>query len=267
MILIGTPSYNGSVTFNYMHSVLEMVELCNRARVGIGFQPLAHESLVTRARNFIANSFLRQKDYSHLLFIDADIGFPGNAALRYMRADKDVVCGIYPLKHLDVDRLRRMPAGLSSEEAVASTLRYTVKLQAGCVVEGGLVPVEYGSTGFMMIKRQVLERMAEAHPELRYRNSFVNSGDEEGDNWAFFDTAIDPENRDYLPEDYAFCKRWRALGGEIHADVLSRFVHSGGYDYPGDYPAYLRHFQDGEESTPLSSLDPREKDACSPDAS
>jgi len=251
MILIGTPSYNGTVTLNYMRSVLEMIEVCNLAGVGTGFQPLAYESLITRARNYIANEFLRQKEFSHLLFIDADLGFPPEAALRYFQSGKDVVCGIYPVKHLDVDTLRGMPMGLSSPDAVAASLKYTVKLKGGCVVDkDGLVPVEYGSTGFMMIRREALVKMAEAYPELMYRNSYVNTGLEEGDNWAFFDTAIDPENRDYLPEDYAFCKRWTALGGEIHADVMSRFVHSGNCDYAGDYPAFLRNFQPGGEGCP-----------------
>lgn len=248
MILIGTPSYNGTVTLNYMRSVLQMFDVCNAAGVGTGFQPLAYESLITRARNYIANEFLRQREFSHLLFIDADLGFPADAALRYFQSGKDVVCGIYPVKHLDVDKLRRMPGELASVDAVAASLNYTVKLKAGCVVDkDGLVPVEYGSTGFMMIRREVLEKMAQAYPELRYRNSYVNTGDEEGDNWAFFDTAIDPGNRDYLPEDYAFCKRWTALGGEIHADVASRFIHSGNCDYAGDYPAFLKNFQAGCE--------------------
>ena len=51
-------------------------------------------------------------------------------------------------------------------------------------------------------------------PELRYRYAYIN--DEVRDNYAFFDTAIDPTTLDYLPEDYAFCKRWRDLGGKIH---------------------------------------------------
>jgi hypothetical protein len=247
MILIGTPSYNGTVTMNYLRSLLGMLDLCRLAGVGTGFQPLAYESLITRARNFIANAFLRQEEYSHLLFIDADLGFPADAALRYLRSDKDVVCGIYPVKHLDMDKLRKMPGQLSSADAVAASLAYAVKLKGGCVVDKGLVPVEYASTGFMMIKRQVLLRMAEAYPELRYGNSYVNSGDEECDNWAFFDTFIDQENRDYLPEDYAFCRRWTGLGGEIHADVLSRFTHSGNRDYVGDFPTYLKNSLAGSE--------------------
>ncbi|MDR3640414.1 MAG: hypothetical protein P4L39_03745 [Humidesulfovibrio sp.] len=243
MLLVGTPSHSGTVSFEYLRACVQMLELCREAGVGVGFHHLAYESLVPRARNFIANEFLRQEIYSHLLFIDADLGFPPDAALRYMRSGKDVVCGIYPAKHLDTARLREMPDELTCAEAVAASLAYTVQHREGSVVQAGFVPVEYAPAGFMMIRRQVLARMAEAYPQLRYKRSFVNSGSERHDNWAFFDTQIDAETGDYLPEDYAFCKRWTALGGEVCADVQSCFVHMGNCDYAGDYKTYLQYHQ------------------------
>ncbi|MBF0482575.1 MAG: hypothetical protein HQK81_10320 [Desulfovibrionaceae bacterium] len=241
MILIGTPSYNGCVTINYLDSLLGTLDVCRREGVGTGMQFLAYQSLIPYARNCIAGAFLRRREFSHLLFIDADLGFPPEAAVRYLRFDKDVVCGVYPVKHLDVDRLRSLPRELSGGDAVSASLQYTVKLKGGCEVDQGFVPVRYAPAGFMLIKRRVLTRMAEAYPELRYGKSHVNADGEEGDNWAFFDTLIDRENNEYLPEDYAFCKRWTDLGGEIHADVLSRFTHSGNCDFAGDYPAYLKN--------------------------
>lgn len=255
MFLVGTPSYTGTVTFQYMTSLMGMVHACNKAGVQACFHHLAGESLVTRARNLIANAFLRREDCTHLLFIDADLGFPEDAALRYLHSGKDVVCGIYPVKYLDVEKLRHLPPGLSREEAMASSLFYTVKLKDDAVtVHDGLVPVEYGPAGFMMIKREVFVEMAAAYPQLRYHNSYVNSGDKQYDNWAFFDTAIDGETGDYLPEDYAFCKRWTAIGGEIYGDVLSRFTHSGQCDYVGDYPTYLRHCGDcGQSAIPAAT--------------
>lgn len=245
MILIGTPSYNGTVTLAYMRSVLDALDILSAAGIRAGFNTPSHESLIPRARNFIANEFLRQPEYTHLLFIDSDIGFPPEAPLRYLRADKDVACGVYPVKHLDVARLRRQPPKLTDAQAEAASLNYTVKFRPGQLVgPDGFIRVEYAPTGFMMIRRQVLERMAGACPELIYHNSFVNSDDEDHANYAFFDTAIDPVTRDYLPEDYAFCKRWAALGGEIHADVTSRFIHVGSHSFAGDFPEFLKRLDD-----------------------
>lgn len=242
MILIGTPCYGGSVTTAYMVSLFNMVRQLGSEGVHADIMTPGHESLITRARNFIANEFLRQPEYSHLLFIDADLGFPPDTASRYLRADKDVVCGIYPLKHMDVTTLRQLPAGMSEDAARAAALNYTVKFKKGVQPDaGGFVSVEYGSTGFMLVRRAVLERMAQAHPELVYNYSYASLYDHMYDNVAFFDTMIDPDTRDYLPEDYAFCKRWTALGGEVHADLQSRFDHLGAYTYAGNYPLFMEY--------------------------
>ncbi|MFP5240579.1 MAG: hypothetical protein ACLGQW_12170 [Acidobacteriota bacterium] len=246
-LLIGTPSYDGTVTIAYMRSVLETLDALSAHGVRAGFETPSYESLITRARNTIANAFLRQDEYTHLLFIDADIGFEAQTVLRYLEADKDVICGIYPVKHLDIAKLRRMPPDMNDLEAEAAALRYTVKFRKGFPVDDhGLIPLEYGSTGFMLIRRHVLEEMAGAYPQLLYHNSFINSEDEQYDNYAFFDTMIHPGTRDYLPEDYAFCKRWTDIGGVIHGDVMSRFTHSGGRVYEGNFPCLLRGLQEEE---------------------
>lgn len=241
MLMIGTPCYNGNVTVNYLRSLVAMIGFLDQQGVRTGMLTPSHESLITRARNLIANEFLREKDYTHLLFIDADIGFSPELAWKYLEADKDVVCGIYPVKHLDLAKLRTIDAGVLSRVAQAASLHYAVKLKPGGRPEPvtGLLPVEYGATGFMMIKREVFSRLAGAYPELQYDYAYTN--DDHINNVAYFETAIDPKTRDYLPEDYAFCKRWTDIGGEIYADVHSVFTHVGTHEYTGNFTAFLTH--------------------------
>jgi len=240
MILIGTPCYNGTVTTNYMVSLFNMVRSLDAEGIQADIMTPSHESLITRARNFIANEFLRQEEYSHLLFIDSDMGFPPDTAARYLKADKDVVCGIYPVKNLDMEKLRGIDLKLKLPDAEAASLSYAVKFRKGVTPDqDGFVSVEYGATGFMLIKREVLARMAEAYPELKYHYSYAMLYDHMYDNYAFFDTMIDPETNEYLPEDFSFCKRFRAIGGEVHADLRSRFQHVGTAVYKGDYPAFM----------------------------
>ncbi|GAB6036082.1 hypothetical protein JCM15519_06410 [Fundidesulfovibrio butyratiphilus] len=242
MILVGTPCYAGTVTVNYMISLFNMVNRLGRDGLHVDIMTPSHESLITRARNFIANEFVRQEEYSHLLFIDSDIGFAPEVLLRYLEADKDIACGIYPLKHLDVKKLRSIPTKYNAEEAEAAALSYTVKFKLGGKADNhGFRSVEYGSTGFMLIKRHVFTKMIEAYPELKYHYSYASTYDHMYDNYAFFDTFIDPETREYLPEDYAFCKRWTALGGEVYADTLSTFTHVGTRAYTGNYPVFLNN--------------------------
>lgn len=240
MILVGTPCYNGMVTVPYMVSLFNMTRTLANEGVHVDIMNPSHESLITRARNFIANEFLRQEEYSHLLFIDSDIGFPPDTASRYLRADKDIVCGIYPLKNLNLHTLRAMPKQITDKEAEAASLNYTVRVKPDTAMdEHGLRSALYGSTGFMLIKRQVLVEMAKAYPELKYNYSYASTYDHMYDNFAFFDTMIDSETGDYLPEDYAFCRRWTCLGKEVHVDMLSKFMHVGSRIFSGDYPAFL----------------------------
>ncbi len=238
MLVIGTPCYGGVVTLPYMLSMLSLKDVLHREKIPFRLLTPANDSLVTRARNGIANEFLRDDRATHLLFIDADIEFVPAMVPRLLRSGHDVVCGVYPLKGLRLDRVMARPAGTPPPVAEAASLDYAVKVKPGCRMDAqGFLEVEYAATGFMLLSRQVLARLARAHPELRYRHDCTNAAPE--DNFAFFDTAIDPETRDYLPEDYAFCKRWRDLGGKVHVSVPGRFAHHGGKAYVGDFATYL----------------------------
>jgi hypothetical protein len=244
MLMICTPCYGGLVSALYLQSIVRMMAVMHHEGVKVEVVTHAGESLITRARNTLANDFLRRTDCTHLLFIDADLGFPPDAPLRFLRSGKDVVCGVYPVKHLDIHKLRRLPGSLADEAAEAAAVNYAVKLSAASTVDAdGFMEVDYAATGFMMIHRRVFEKIAHAHPELAYDYSYTNDDNE--NNVAFFDTFIDPETREYLPEDYAFCRRHAALGGVIHADIFSTFSHAGSYDYTGSFAAFLNNLGQG----------------------
>ncbi|EHJ47276.1 hypothetical protein DFW101_1266 [Solidesulfovibrio carbinoliphilus subsp. oakridgensis] len=240
MLVIGTPCYGGVVALPYMLSMLALKDMLNRERVPFRLLTPAGDSLITRVRNGIANEFLRDPRATHLLFIDADIEFQPQMVTRLLSSGKDVVCGVYPVKGLRLDRVMGQPAGTSPAVAEAASLDYAVRVKAGCRMDAaGFLEVEYAATGFMMVRREVLLRLQEAYPELHYRHDCTNA--EANESFAFFDTAIDPETRDYLPEDYAFCKRWRDIGGQVHVSVPGTFAHHGGRAYVGDFGTFLRN--------------------------
>jgi hypothetical protein len=96
----------------------------------------------------------------------------------------------------------------------------------------------------MLINRRVIETMAQAYPALRYQSDHavaavhaVEPAMARDFRYAFFDTMI--ADGQSLPEDYSFCKRWRALGGEIWIDLESRFSHVGTHVFRGDLPAAI----------------------------
>ena len=97
----------------------------------------------------------------------------------------------------------------------------------------GFVTAEYAGTGFMLIRRKVLEKMIAAYPETRYTSSHHTSlPSTSGNQYALFDCMIDQESGAYLSEDYTFCKRWRDTGGQIWLDTESTLTHIGAYDLP-----------------------------------
>jgi hypothetical protein len=242
-ILIATPCYGGLVTDYYLMSVLNLIRLLDAKAIAFDFRTVSN-SLITLARNNFASDVLHDATISHLLFIDADLGFDPNAVLRYLAFDKDVVCGVYPLKRLDTAALR---ASTAASDAVAEAASYlyssTISFRDDNQPLDGFLRAEYGATGFMLIGRAVLERLAEAHPELRYGSdhSVWSGGVDKTARYAFFDTMI--ADGQYLPEDYSFCKRWRGIGGEIWIDLASRFSHVGSYVYRGDLAVMLSEAQ------------------------
>jgi hypothetical protein len=240
-ILIGTPCYNGWVATDYFVSMLGLQQELNRQGIDFALEMTTSQSLIPVARNFIASKVLAQPWFTHLLFIDADLGFDPTIVPRYVAANRDVVAGIYPIKQLNLDTIRRLPPGAPVE----STLHYAVAIDEGQqTTTDGFVKAVYAATGFMLVKREVLEKMAAAHPELKYQDSFTHvSGPPAvgGDHlYALFDTSIDPIQRKYLPEDYTFCNRWRAMGGEIWVDIYSKFTHIGQYPFHGDFSVFAR---------------------------
>jgi hypothetical protein len=238
-ILIATPCYGGLVTNYYLMSLLAMTRVLGENGIAYDVRTVT-DSLISRARNHIASQFLHDESFTHLFFIDADLGFDASAILRYLSFGKDVVCGVYPLKRLDVAALRATPE-VTDAVAEAASYKYssTLSFHDGNTPVDGFLRVEYAATGFMFIAKAVLETMATSYPQLRYGGDHsLWSGTRQRDSfYAFFDTMI--ADGQSLPEDYSFCRRWRDIGGEIWVDLRSRFSHVGTHVYNGDLAIVL----------------------------
>jgi hypothetical protein len=118
----------------------------------------------------------------------------------------------------------------------AASLKYVFEVDdPGAVIErAGFVKVRYAGTGFLMIRRAALERMCANYPQLRYvRDHSTDAAVSSGNRYALFDCVI-AEDGTYLSEDFAFCKRWTDMGGEIWADLNSKLTHIGPIAFSGD---------------------------------
>jgi hypothetical protein len=236
-ILVATPCYGGQVTSLYTLSLLGLQRACAEIGIALSFRLIAGDSLITRARNLAVQQFLAMEEATHLLFIDADIGFAPEQALALLAANKEICGAIYPLKRLDWERIRtHAKAGI--DNLAASTLNYVVDLKEGesSPPTEEFFRVKYLGTGFMMIRREVFARMAARYPETKFKKIHLGLNIDAGSTeaHAFFDCMIDPETGEYLSEDYTFCKRWTAMGGEIWASAQSRLAHVGTHVFEGD---------------------------------
>ena len=239
-IMVATPVHS-DVSMHYAQSLLELQKWSFGNKVKIGFQ-LMKSSLVTTGRNMCVAEFLK-KDFTHLLFIDSDIAFNGGAAGRLLEADKDVISIPYPLKDMGwnkcLDRIKNNKIKTEIDLKNKSFYRYPFKVAdpKAINVKNGVIEVTHSPTGFMMIKRSVFEKMIKAYPHMRIDQDQVVNGKNERLThlWNFFDTWFDPENHSYLGEDFAFCKRWKDLGGKCHAWIMDYITHVGEHQYTGRF--------------------------------
>lgn len=240
-IYLATPCYGCTMRSEFTVSLLQFQAMCIQFNIPMSFDALGNESLVQRARNILVARFLKSSS-THLLFIDADIAFEPLTILRLVLQDKDITSAIYPKKHINWDRVKeeqqkqKKVANVSQESVQAQGLDYNINIQgAKAVAEGGFVKVLDTATGFMLLKRQAIEKLVEKHKdELYCVNDIAGSRDTVPDYVAILDCLICPDTKRYLSEDYALCRRAQQAGLDIWADLASPLAHIGAQKQSGD---------------------------------
>lgn len=269
-LLLATPCYGGVVHAGYMHSVLRLQRRFAELGLPLTVDLLENESVFTRARSYYVARMLSNPQYTHILNVDADIVFEPDSVLGLLSADKDVIGGCYPRKALSLSRLRSLADTVFTDaECEQIAAEYIVNVVTPdyqpeqVQVAGGLMQVGHIGGGFVLIKRQVLERMASAYPELKFEGGI------RGYNppgfcdclYSLWEYMIDPESKRYLSDDWAFCKRWRKLGGEVWADLRCDLTHIGTHAFKGSYGQHLVYRHQNPEWS-VSDPSPDHPDGC-----
>jgi hypothetical protein len=235
-LVVATPCFGGQVSVLYAASLFKLQKLV-RAYSDLNLKVLFKDgdALITRARASLVSQFLDDESATHLLFLDADIGFEPDQVLRLIQSGADMCAAIYPIKRIEWDKVKTTIEAARPNPAAAS-LKYVFEVDDPNAVaeKGGFVKVRYAGTGFLMIRRAALERMCARYPQLRYRRDHSIDAATASDNrFALFECMI-AEDGTYLSEDFAFCKRWTDMGGEIWADLESKLSHVGPMTFSGD---------------------------------
>lgn len=245
-IFVGTPMYGAQCAGTYTKASVDLATMCAANGINIQFYYLFNESLIQRARNYIADEFLRS-DCTHLLFIDADIGFNprdvlGLLAVQIADPEKyNIVTGLYPKKTIAWEKVQKAAAAGKGDENPFDLEQYTADYVFNPVNRASSFnisePLEIGEggTGFMLIPRKTFERFAAAYPELSYKPDHVRTDQFDGSReiHAYFDCIIDPETKRYLSEDYFFCKKSRQAGMQIWTCPWMQLQHIGSYIFKG----------------------------------
>lgn len=234
--IIGTPMYGGACTGLYMQSVLDLTTIISGQGLPIGSITITNESLITRARNAIVDSFLSIPSATHLLFIDADIGFEALDVVRMINADKDLIIAPAPMKTIDWESVgaaaRRGEIDLEMNAGVFGVIGMpNQKIDASADV----MEIHLGATAFMIIKRVVFERLmpyTKTYRDRKYDFSRQRCV------YDFFRTTIDDETNCLLSEDFYFCESYRRIGGSVWLAPWVDLRHLGAYEYRGRYAVY-----------------------------
>ena len=215
------PCYGGMLTESTFTSFIKWASTARQLGINWTVETLSNESLISRGRNTLTAKFLSNKESTHLMFIDSDIGWEAWHLLVLLNRDVDVIGGLYPMKSMPV---KWCVNGFEGAETGPDHLQEVTKT----------------GTGFLLIKREVFEKL-NAHPAVRpFVNDIGLSAELNPYMKTYFDTAV-REGR-YYSEDWTFCENWRDLGGKVWVDKRVLLKHTGTYVF--DYAAQDRVYQE-----------------------
>lgn len=237
-VCLATPCFGNVVHTNYLASIISLLQSSRSREVELSFMFRGGDSLITRCRNSMVAEFLATPAYTHLFWVDADIGFNPEAMFRLLDSNRAVAAGAYPFKRLVWPH--ELPAQMSSERFVAETTCYSfnplpVSVSAS---EDGFIEVLDVPAGFMMIRRDCFEHLILNKPDLKCEPEHMLGLEHlhvsiATHHYRFFDTMVDGNGR-YLSEGHAFCRLWQSVGGKVFVDINSRLTHEGTQLYAGD---------------------------------
>ena len=244
-LFIATPMYGGQCAGMFTRSMTDLSALCTQYGIPLQIYFLFNESLITRARNYCCDEFMRS-DAQHLMFIDSDIGFnPQDVialmALQTLNSEYDIIGGPYPKKCISWEKIKA-----AVDKGVADQDPGVLEKFVGDYVfnpKGGQQSIAIGEpcevleigTGFMMITKDAMNKFAEKYPQYNYKPDHVRTEHFDGSReiMMYFQAEVDPESKRYLSEDYWFCQKAQKIGLKTWFCPWMKMQHVGTYIFGG----------------------------------
>jgi hypothetical protein len=240
-VFIATPTAGGIVAAAFANTLVGITLALGNRNIKYSYCTIDSSDIVT-ARNYLANSFIRDETSSHILFIDSDMAVPQETLATMISSEKDFIGTVYPQRNIDLQKYGSfLLKGYSHEAALASALHYNVRhFRKDITVENGLCRVRGMGFGFVLIARTVFEKLINQNVVLKLRSSILKKVNLDGETYDFF-AELPLESGERLSEDYSFCERVnRAQAAEIWAVIGKPVGHVGKYTYGVPYIEKLR---------------------------
>ena len=244
-LFLAVPMYGGMAAGMFAKSVADLTALCTNHGIELRSYFLFNESLITRARNYCVDEFMRS-GCTHMMFIDSDIGFDPRDVLAMLAlqsddTEYDVLAGPYPKKCISWEKIKlAVDKGVADEdpnvlEKYVGDYVFNPKAGSGQIRIDQPVEVSEVGTGFMMTRRSTFEKFRDAYPQYSYKPDHVRTEHFDGTReiMMYFQAEIEPVSKRYLSEDYWFCHYLQKIGGKIWYCPWMKLQHVGSYIFGG----------------------------------
>ena len=239
-LFVATPMYGGQCHGLYMKACLDLQSICMAYGIQVKFSFLFNESLITRARNYLADEFIHRSDCTHMLFLDSDIHFNPQDVIALLALNKEVIGGPYPKKAIKwravkkaMEKNPEIDVGVL-EKLTGDYVFNPVKGTAQFNVTDPLEVLEIG-TGFMMVTKKAMKKFAESYSQYMYKPDHVRTEHFDGSREILmaFQAEVDPKSKRYLSEDYWFCQKAQEINLKTWFCPWMKMQHVGTYIFGG----------------------------------
>jgi len=245
-LFLATPMYGGACAGMFAKSAADLSALCTQYGIPLQMYFLFNESLITRARNYCCDEFMRSTS-QHMMFIDSDIGFNPQDVIAMMALQSqdeetyEIIGGPYPKKCISWEKIKSaVDKGIADEDAnvlekfVGDYVFNPKGGQQSIAISEPCEVLEIG-TGFMMISKKAMQKFADKYPEYLYRPDHVRTEHFDGSReiMMYFQAEVDPVTKRYLSEDYWFCQKAQAANIKTWFCPWMKLQHVGTYIFGG----------------------------------
>ena len=244
-LFLATPMYGGQCAGMFARSVADLAAICSQNGIPLQMYFLFNESLITRARNYCCDEFMRSPS-QHLMFIDSDIGFNPHDVIALMALQAqdekyDIIGGPYPKKCISWEKIKHaVDKGVADEdpsvlEKFVGDYVFNPKINQGSIPISEPCEVLEIGTGFMMVTKNAMQKFADSYKELMYKPDHVRTEAFDGSReiMQYFQAEIDPKSKRYLSEDYWFCQKAQDIGLRTWFCPWMKMQHVGTYIFGG----------------------------------